>query len=292
MPPKRGGGARHGGGRGGGAPAAGAGAAAAGGTPLTTESLKALFAEQNKQIDAKIKAIADDVKSVKSAKSNPGNRNSNVQSPARGILRPPPSSGDGEKESSDSDASSSSSSSSSSKSSKKSRKDRVRGITTKGMSREKIIKAKVRALVDVDAEDVYWVPERLSEWISAPGDVEESRTRAASLLAVHDRALDRASAAQMGSFFYESPFIRPMFKALTDTSQTPESRIENALALVGCRQVTQAIAARSGYRKAVKYWQKRTILSMADPQARKALASVKNKKWGGKSKRAGGKKTA
>jgi len=286
--PRRGGaGAGGGGGRGNGAGGAGA-AAAGGGAALTAANLEKMLDEREKKFEKKFKALADDVKSTKSAKHS--------ASAARGVLKPPPGSDDSSDDdssltapassSSDESKSSGSSSSHSASSSSSGRKSRKKSkarksklaVATKAMSRDEILKAKPKKLLDIDAEQVYYIPERLSEWIVAPADVEEQRNRIAQVRAFHEKQVDKSSPTQMGSFWYEKSLTVTLFRALSDPSLPPQTRIDNTLALIGCRWMAQAIAAKNGHKKAMKYWNRRTTLSLADPQARRALADLDKKK--------------
>ena len=197
---------------------------------LTEANLKKLLDERDKSL---VKKVADDVKSRISTHSHRGGGGG-----GGGILRPPPGGDsdsdedevdgeyddDGEDDagggssgaSSDSSTSSDSSSSSSDisgksrkkknkkKRSKRKKEGMIRAVATGGWTRNKILSASKKALINVDAEDVYWIPERWSSWLAAPGDHEESRTRLAALRAVHEAQLQGVGQKQMGSLFFET----------------------------------------------------------------------------------------
>jgi hypothetical protein len=297
------------------------------GQGLTAENLKKLLDERDdkrdKKLDERLKKIETDAKSTRSRHLPAA---AGASAPRRsGVLAPPPDGSDGDPDGSGSDddsadrsdasgsdsrssessgsaSTASSSSGGRSRKSKRSRraKDQVRGVATRGWTRKKIMSASKQRLIDVDVEDIYWIPERHADWIAAPGDIEERRTRAARLRAFHERELENGNRSLMGSLAFETSLLRTLSKALSDPSLPAATRIENALALVGCRQLTQLIAAKSGCKKALRYWTKRTSLSVADSQARRAMTSATtttdNKKkggrrWGRKAGKGGGKAT-
>ena len=146
-------------------------------------------------------------------------------------------------------------------------------------TRKAVLDMETASLLTLSPEDVVQVESRWSDWVNAPADEEERRTRANTLCSrIQTEFLDPAAGPKkMGSAFFEAPVMAAIV-SIALRAGTDKEKLAKIMSLVGTRCVFIKVAGREGISRASEWWRSKTEMSLLDKSARKALKRKKAKK--------------